>query len=706
MSYDYPFARNMSTDVMFAKAYAEYTSSVVKNWEKFQAILAEVIENYEIYSSRADAERCWSEAVFADILEKYGYQHNQIICFNRGGIPILDLFIYICMELQARDKGIRPPHTDISFYVYDPDKPLNEMSNYPTYTYQLGELMDEIAGTYHAIVTADAVSNAYSLGKTIAEMISIIRDKVASVFSSAYVDLSNTLNDAIEFVKTGANIYSWVDRLLSKSGIDDEANSDEYVPFSNSEILTYTGVTPASAYAWDRVVDVLASTAKIACKAVQDLKSKLRDKAAQLFANAVMKVYHKAINPLDIEQVNVDTCETATVNGFCYQYVIAGSSSGYSVLRKKISKHGGIHFDMLPCEVRLLIGVEGNILVQMKFKPLDISTIPKFVDLFEPTPTNGVHLCKTVDMANFLTRLNRARGRGLARYMAVSGTYERDLYLGFIYGAIVTITMFDVLAQEAVGYDVYQYQPLRSHVPDRLFNILKNPDDYLPSGTEVEPVTNQYYFDLLATGNIRTPGGVKIPLYKGSEDVYLNYLDPVYVVDQVLMRQQQYPLKYSFWPYCCSSLDWLIPSFSLRSDQVNISEFSDWVDRVVVVTAVATAAIGSYVSLRRAATRALIRQHYKLLECSYKMQQGTLTNADLASFRRARLISSILGRLTGSLTSTSSVGLFSSAADATFDVLSGGKSSKESLSDLSDKIDDTFGPISADLGTIKQLLTG
>lgn len=706
MSYDYPFARNMSTDVMFAKAYAEYTSGVVKNWEKFQAILAEIIENYEMYCSRAYGDGIWTENVFADVLEKYGFRGDQIICFNRGGILLLDLFINICVELQEKGEGLSPIYTDIALDVYDPDRGIQEMSGYSTYTYQLGELLDEIAGTYHAIVTADAVANAYSLGNNVAEMISIIRDKVASVFSSAYVDLSNILNDAIEFVKTGASIYSWVDRLLSKSGIDDEANSDSYVPFSNSETLTYTGVTPASAYAWDRVVDALASTVKIACKAVQNLKDKLRTKAFQLFKKALSKVYYTAINPKDIEQINVDTCETATVNGLCYQYVIEGSSTEFCDLRDKISKYGGIHFDMLPCEVRLLRGIEGNVLVQMKFKPLDISTIPDFLALFGPTPVGGVYSSKAVDMANFLTRLNSAKGPGVARYMTVSDTRERNLYFGFVYGAIVTIAMFSVLALEADGFNVYLEHSIRARLPERLFNVLKYPDDHLPAGTDVDPVTNAHFFDLLATGNIRVSESIRIPLYLGSDDVFLHYRDPAYVVNQVLMRQREYALNYSFWPYCCSSLDWLIPSFSLRSDQVNISEFNDWVNRVVVISATVAAAVGSYVLLRRAATRALIRQSSKLLECSYKMQQGTLTNADLTSYRRAQLISRILRRLTGSLTSTSSIGLFSLAADSTYDVLFGGKTSKEDISALSDRIADTVDPMYTDLSTIKRLLTG
>jgi len=708
MSYDYLFARNMSTGVMFAKAYAEYTSGVVKNWEKFQAILAEVIENHEIYCSRAHGDGIWTDAVFSDLYGKYGFQGDQIICFNKGGIPIFELFVVICSELKERGEGLLPPHTDISLDVYNPDKGISEMSNYPTYTYQLGELMDEIAGTYHAIVTDDAVSNAYALGKNVTEMISIIRDKIASVFSSAYVDLSNTLNDAIEFVKTGASIHSWVDRLLLKSGIEDEADSNVYVPFSNSEAVTYTGVTPASAYAWDRVVDVLASTTKIACKAIKDLKDNLRTKSMQLFAKAVGKVYVKSINPFDIEQINVDTCETATVNGFFYQYVINGSSNLYSTLHRKIEKYGGIHFDMLPCEVRLSMDNDKNIVTQMKFKPLDISTIPKFLALFKFPPENGVYLCKAKDMASFLTGLNNARGPGLARYMAASGTYERDLFLGFIYGAIVTIPMFDIMASEVNDYNVYEDQWITAHVPSRLLDILKYPDDYLPSGNEDEPVTNQYYFDLLATGNIRTPQGVKIPVHNfqapNTTLEFLNFRDPAYVVDQVLYRQQTYPLSYHFWPYCCSSLDWLIPSFSLRSDQINISDFNAWVNTIIIVTAVTTAVIGSYVLLRRAATRATIRQHSKLLECSYKMQKGTLTKADLTSFRCAQLSSRILNRLTGSLASTSSVGLFSSAADATYDVLSQGLATKEDFSDLLDDIVNTLDPVYTDLGTIKRLL--
>jgi len=339
----YNYAIKCSTPEITAIAFKEYTATVVENQQKLINLIATVTD--DAYS---EAPQLKVDDISA-IIEEEGFNENCSYFLNSGTVLLKDLLSRLHSSMVADGLSI-----DVG-KLGDMEK-IFSIPTLEGYDLKISHenLMQEMNATLHAIVTDNAIATAFAAGGSIAEKVSLVRDTVMTFFRDGFTDTSGSLIQAIDMMKSSSSLADYVNLKLSFSGINSAAANGDLI--INSKEFEYTGASPASAYCFDTVKNVITSSLKVAAAATVAVFRGILSVGKTLFKKAAKVIKEIAVDPYDLRKINGED-GNHTINGFVCQVspqVHELRPDRYDLLISKLEK-GPLHCDFLSAEVMLYL---------------------------------------------------------------------------------------------------------------------------------------------------------------------------------------------------------------------------------------------------------------------------------------------------------------------------------------------------------------
>lgn len=689
----YKYAIKYSTNNMVAKAYSEFTAKVSENYSRLMDMVNATIVN----SKDAIDASAVANAIIAEYAT-YGYGPSSNVPTN-DGIMRLDDFLTAISQTTIDD--MKAIDNDAMTSVYDSMvtlTPINETS----YTKSLNSLLQELNSTFHSIIVENAIGNAYTYGKDVAEKLSIMRDTVSQRFNSAYDDVSQTLTNAANRLKSCMNINDYINDMLDNSGISKAAADGTKI--SASKDVAYSGASPAAAFSWSTSTNALIAYEENSFKAMfvitKLMLTGLWKAGKSLFNKAKDYVIKKAVDPVDFEVLSKDGNNTFDSFYYSTNYTITADSPLYSKLLE-----GPIHGDLLPCE--FIVQQDGTWsrftpysdittgfiqVLDMQGITLDVSDglltginsalSTSYSDLLEAAQSicsseettildclceyqiehttftyNVLYKVKPVSYKIFEgLEPDRSDESGVGYYPktlipifdrmlydpstlpSLDGVSEANVYKDIASGCILTKLLLESLYIESLGYDL--------DTITMLVGLDHEPSSIISSLDVTSTITNYDFMVALTEATFRMDQYFDTNTYEIlPRKVLVNGM-----LYNIFHDQDVNPFNYEFWPYSRNYVSWFDPSYRVISDAEHQDEFNNFVNTAIVVTVVAVITIAAFIKLKQAATQSQVEAMGKEWDVTEKAQKGTLTNDDIKSWKKSKRLANRSSFLVGNLT--------------------------------------------------------
>jgi len=697
MSFSYPYAVKYSTREIVARAYKEYTAAISEAYSR-------LVDMTQLAVTEVESDSNVNDVVLNIINQyaEYGYTPDTMVSLNEGQVRLADFLATLAtsskLDLEAIDSESDAREYDAAIQL----PRINEES----FTTTVNDVLQQLNASYHSLVVENAIANCYDAGKTIAERITILRDTVSEKFKSAYTDVSNTLNQGVNKIKSGLDIVGYLEDKLKTSGID--AGADDGTKISESDDVHYTGASPATGYCWYSAGNVLISAGQkavqVACNVVKTTFKGLFNLGKKVFSWATSKLKEILIDPKDFKEINGES-GNHTFNGFykletmnvapddyLYPYIINGPlhcdfitseiiiqceegtnpSKPYNDITTgftRVLKHKeNVDLDV---SEGLLTGINNALSSNYDTLLEAASDIFTGDDILSRLNNYRMHnMTATVNILIKFKPINPAvieglvdggSGHGLGymyltkdlipcfdRLVDCNNMYldvsstEADFYKGMALGVCLTKLLIDSLELESRGYDI-------SDPDDNGYAVyLPYAIDDIMTYIKTDLITNSDFIDLITQGKIFVDTDLARTGYV-QLDVAINLF---YILNNIFKEKELHPFDYGFWPYSRNMTSWFDSSFEVIPDEVNQARFDNFVTTAVIVAVVATIGIVTLVKLKKHANRVLATAMGAEWDVTEKAQKGILTDADIKKWKKLKRKANRVSWLNGNLMSS------------------------------------------------------
>lgn len=345
---------SITTEKQLERAWAEYTESIATNYQTFVAYTSQVIDYIDTTDEQdlilsnpiiTDEVKSIRNSIIESIMNgvELPFRQRSYYFLNYGEFEHYD-YIQLLVTKWINDT-IR---IDLDPLLVEKTR-LNsdfDVNGVNSSEYTLDVILDEINATWHAVTVDKSLAKGYSMADNVSDRLQVMRDEIATVFSSSYSDISGYLNERVNALKQGMSLSTIIEESIPKLGLNIEDEGKDY--YTNCTFQEYTGATPTSAYCWDSVGNAIESGVKVAVKAVKSVFRSILKIGKKLFSKVATVAKQIFVDPYDLEEINGEN-GNHTIDTFSSYSICRVSGSTTLPLFQELEK-GPLHFDFLTTE--------------------------------------------------------------------------------------------------------------------------------------------------------------------------------------------------------------------------------------------------------------------------------------------------------------------------------------------------------------------
>jgi len=331
------------------RAFKDYNDARQAEYQQLIGAVTQVVsdvpdDSLESVSDIQTAAENAAHEVFSNMLQSSGFSEDDRIAFNDGYATVGEVLESAAISTLRDMNGV-----EISDIITLKDG-LGNISG----TLDFNQMADEFKASLHSSTALSAACEAMEKAKdSVADRITLFNNKMHSIFSNAYNDISNSA----EYIKTNllnaTNVSDFMASIIKTTNIEGVSDENDPATTANSDFSQYAGASPLNAMisGAGKGLGIVAGAAVIAAKVVNNVVQSIWNFGKSLFNKAKTAVNQTFVNPYDIEVLDKDakgfTIDGWTImmssiyakkEGYNDSYYIAPDANGNLMVRFKFDK--------------------------------------------------------------------------------------------------------------------------------------------------------------------------------------------------------------------------------------------------------------------------------------------------------------------------------------------------------------------------------
>lgn len=622
------------------RAFSDFTAKKSEQYSRLIEAQTFVVNGLKI--GPGDKWTKPSKGILTNLLYvRYGFNPESKILTDYGYISIIDYMLAVGSSVAAEDREEVESFLDYAAPIYNArGEKVKDIA--------VGSLIESVKNQYHSIICLDA-ANAAMASSSIADRITIFKNKITEVFESGFSAATNSMQYFSSLIQKATSVDDYLNILDRDSGITMMANDEHYgdTP-ANFDIYNYTGCSPAGPLCFNNVWSSITSVWNAGCKIVSNFFTNVWNGFRSWFNNGVSYIHETVIDPYDIYISNKDDAAFPSVSNISYSFknrTIDTTTSG-GTIPSFISDVGP---DMVghTYVMKFIFGeylfkitkFENNIVTyDCSFKPASI-TFNAFKTLLNALNTvdrGGDYYFFDFSNRSILQAIPSRIMNSLAVldriYCSPDIDGEKEMYSGFCYA----LTIANIAGQAIVSesFDVPQPIMISTNIPVDIASFreyVTTASNYVSANFGV--ITNLDFIKAVSGWNgtdFAEPLCVLGDSYSSSPETPL-----LIALLENLCQEVSTPVDFPFLPYRKDQETFSDSKFKIKTDQENMDAFNKFAQAIIIVTVAVIVSVTAIVAAKKITNSLYMKRVAAKGVLDNKMWNGkSLTKAEKRKYLR------------------------------------------------------------------------